>query len=185
MKSLFLCGVLLLSFQLSQAQLKYPETKKESQVDTYFGTAVPDPYRWLENDNSAETKAWVTEENKVTFGYLDKIPFRQQWFKRIEEMNDYPKYTSPSRSNDYFYYSKNNGLQNQSVLFRQKGLTGVPEEVIDPNKFSKDGTSALAAFALSKNGKYAVVGKSAGGSDWRTFYVMDMQTLTYLPDSLA
>jgi len=185
MKSFFFCSVLLLSFQLSQAQLKYPETKKESQVDNYFGIAVPDPYRWLENDNSAETKAWVTEENKVTFGYLDKIPFRQQWFKRIEEMNDYPKYSSPSRTNEYFYYSKNNGLQNQSVLYRQKGLTGEPEEVIDPNKFSKDGTAALAAFTLSKNGKYAVVGKSAGGSDWRTYVVMDMQTLTYLPDSLA
>jgi len=185
MKSFFFCSVLLLSFQLSQAQLKYPETKKESQVDNYFGIAVPDPYRWLENDNSAETKAWVTEENNVTFGYLDKIPFRQQWFKRIEEMNDYPKYSSPSRTNEYFYYSKNNGLQNQSVLYRQKGLTGEPEEVIDPNKFSKDGTAALAAFTLSKNGKYAVVGKSAGGSDWRTYVVMDMQTLTYLPDSLA
>ncbi len=185
MKSFFICGLIMLSFQLSQGQLKYPETKKESQVDTYFGTTVPDPYRWLENDNSAETKAWVTEENNLTFSYLDKISFRKQWLMRIEEMNDYPKYSSPSRNNEYFYFNKNNGLQNQSVLYRQKGLTGAPEEVIDPNKFSKEGTAGLAAFQLSKNGRYAVVGKSAGGSDWRTFFVLDMQTLTYLPDSLA
>ncbi len=185
MKSFFVCSLIMLSFQLSYGQLKYPETKKESQVDTYFGTTVSDPYRWLENDNSAETKAWVTEENNVTFSYLDKIPFRRQWLMRIEEMNDYPKYSSPSRNNEYFYFNKNNGLQNQSVLYRQKGLTGTPEEVIDPNKFSKEGTAGLAAFQLSKNGRYAVVGKSAGGSDWRTFFVMDMQTLTYLPDSLA
>ncbi len=185
MKLSLLSVVLLLAFQQSNAQLTYPQTKKTDQTDTYFGTTVADPYRWLENDNSAETKEWVTEQNKVTFGYLDKIPFRQQWFKRIEEMNDYPKYSSPSRKKEYFYFYKNNGLQNQSVLYRQKGLTGKPEEIIDPNKFSADGTAALAAFSLSKDGKYAVVGKSAGGSDWRTFYVMDMTTLTMLPDSLA
>lgn len=185
MKQLFLLIALVIVVQVSNAQLNYPQTKKENQTDTYFGTTVADPYRWLENDNSAETKEWVTEQNKVTFGYLDKIPFRQQWFKRIEEMNDYPKYSSPSRKKDYFYFYKNNGLQNQSVLFRQKGLTGTPEEIIDPNKFSADGTAALAAFSLCKDGKYAVVGKSAGGSDWRTFYVMDMATLKMLPDSLA
>jgi prolyl oligopeptidase len=185
MKLTFLSVVLLLAFQLSNAQLNYPQTKKENQTDTYFGTTVADPYRWLENDNSAETKEWVAEQNKVTFGYLDKIPFRRQWYKRIEEMNDYPKYSSPSRKKEYFYFYKNNGLQNQSVLYRQMGLTGTPEEIIDPNKFSADGTAALAAFSLSKDGKYAVVGKSAGGSDWRTFYVMDMATLKMLPDSLA
>ncbi len=167
------------------AQLQYPTTKQGDVVEDYHGTKVADPYRWLEDDNSAETKAWVTDENKVTFGYLDKISFRAQWLKRLEEISNYPKYSTPSRTNEYFYYYKNDGLQNQNVLYRQKGLNGTPEEVIDPNKFSADNTTSLATFSLSKDGRYAVVGKSKGGSDWNTFFVMDMTTLTYLPDSLA
>jgi len=146
---------------------------------------VADPYRWLEDDRSQETKDWVTAQNKVTFDYLNQIPYREQWLKRLEEINDYPKYSSPSRNNEYYYFSKNSGLQNQSVLYRQKGLNGKPVLLMDPNKFSADGTTSLAAFSISKNGKYAVVGKSAGGSDWRTLFVMDMSTQTYLPDSLA
>jgi prolyl oligopeptidase len=186
MKSALMLSFCCVAFIFSaSAQLKYPQTKKESQTDTYFGTVVADPYRWLEDDNSAATKEWVTEQNKVTFGFLDKIPFRKQWLNRMEEINNYPKYSSPTHKQDYFYYYKNNGLQNQSVLYRQKGLKGAPEEVLDPNKFSKDGTTSLATFTLSKNGHYAVIGKSTGGSDWRTFFVMDMKTLTYLPDSLA
>jgi prolyl oligopeptidase len=167
------------------AQFIYPETKKVDTVTNYHGTTVTDPYRWLEDDRSEETKQWVTEQNKVTFGYLDKIPFRAQWLKRLEEINNYPKYSSPSRKNEYFYFSKNDGLQNQSVLYRQKGLNGKPELVLDPNKFSADGTTGLGVFSLSKDGRYAVVGKTQGGSDWRTYFVMDMKTLTYLPDSLA
>ncbi len=167
------------------AQFDYPVTKKSDQRDDYFGTEIADPYRWLEDDRSSETTAWVTAQNKVTFDYLEKIPFRQGWLNRMEEINDYPKYSSPFRKQDYFYYYKNNGLQNQSVLYRQKGLDGKPETVIDPNSFSDDGTTSLALFNLSKDGRYAVVGKSTGGSDWRTFYIMDMNTLTYLPDSLA
>lgn len=166
------------------AQLQYPVTKKTDIVEDYHGTKVADPYRWLEDDRSEETKQWVTEQNKVTFGYLDKIPYRADWLKRLEEINNYPKYSSPSRNNEYFYFSKNNGLQNQSILYRQKGLDGKPEIVLDPNKFSADGTTGLGNFSLSKDGKYAVVGKTKGGSDWRTYYVMDMKTLTYLPDSL-
>jgi prolyl oligopeptidase len=167
------------------AQLNYPATKQVDTVTNYHGTLVADPYRWLEDDNSDETKQWVTEQNKVTFGYLEQIPYRAQWLKRLEEINDYPRYSSPSRKNEYFYFSKNDGLQNQSVIYRQKGLGGKPELVIDPNKFSDDGTTGLGTFSLSKNGKYAVVGKTQGGSDWRTFFVMDMTTLKYLSDSLA
>src|SRR5687768_7652271 len=167
------------------AQYLYPETKKVDTVTNYHGTAVPDPYRWLEDDWSQDTKDWVTEQNKITFSYLDQIPYRAQWLKRLEEINDYPKYSSPSRNNEYFYFSKNDGLQNQSVLYRQKGLNGIPEIVLDPNKFSADGTTSLATFSLSKDGRYAVVGKSTGGSDWRNFFVMDMSTLQYLNDSLA
>jgi prolyl oligopeptidase len=177
--------VLLVFPILLSAQLLYPETRKVDTVTDYHGTKVTDPYRWLEDDRSEETKAWVTEQNKVTFGYLDQIPYRAQWLKRLEEISNYPKYSSPSRKHEYFYYSKNDGLQNQSVIYRQKGLNGKPEVVIDPNSFSKEGTTSLATFSISKDGKYAVVGKSQGGSDWRTFFVMDMKTLQYLPDSLA
>lgn len=170
---------------LQTGSLEYPETRKGDVVDDYHGTKIADPYRWLEDDKSEETKQWVELENKVTFGYLNNIPYRKDWLKRLEEINNYPKYTSPSKKNDYFYFYKNDGLQNQSVLYRQKGLEGRPELIIDPNKFSTTGTTGLATFILSKDGRYAVVGKSTGGSDWRTFFVMDMQTLKYLPDSLA
>jgi prolyl oligopeptidase len=184
MKRIF--SVLFVLFALlAQAQLKYPETRKTDTVTDYHGQRVADPYRWLEDDRSVETKDWVTAQNKVTFDYLDKIPYRADWLKRLEEINNYPKYSSPSRSNEYFYFYKNDGLQNQSVLYRQKGLNSAPELVLDPNKFSAEGTTGLATFSLSKNGKYAVVGKSAGGSDWRTFFVMDMKTKKYLADSLA
>jgi prolyl oligopeptidase len=157
------------------AQLLYPQTKKVDTVTNYHGTMVADPYRWLEDDHSEETRQWVTEENKVTFAYLDQIPYRAQWLKRMEEI----------MVKEYFYLNKNDGLQNQSVIYRQKGLTGKPELVLDPNKFSTDGTTGLGTFSLSKNGRYGVIGKTRGGSDWRTFFVMDMNTLTYLPDSLA
>ncbi len=167
------------------AQITYPETKMVEQSDDYFGTRVADPYRWLEDDNAKDTKDWVTAQNKVTFDYLDKIPYRGQWLQRLEAINNYPKYSTPFRNNEYFYYYRNDGLQNQSVLYRQKGLKGTEELVLDPNRFSADGTTSLATFSLSKNGRYAVVGKSSGGSDWRTFFIMDMNTFQYLPDSLA
>jgi prolyl oligopeptidase len=185
MKSLILSTALILTGTITMSQLTYPVTKKENVTDVYFGTKVADPYRWLEDDNSEATKNWVTQQNKVTFDYLNTIPYREKWYKQMEALNNYPRYSSPSKGGEFFYFSKNDGLQNQSVLYRQKGLNGTPEMVLDPNKFSAEGTTSLAAFSLSKNGRYAVVGKSAGGSDWRTFFVMDMQTLQYLPDSLA
>lgn len=177
--------VVMLALSLrAQAQLKYPETRKTDAKDVYFGTEVPDPYRWLEDDYSEETKTWVKAQNEVTFGYLDKIPFRKAWMERLEKTNNYPKYSSPFRNNAYYYFYKNDGLQNQSVLYRQKGLKGKPELVIDPNKLSADGTTSMAIFALSDNGHYAVVGTSAGGSDWRTLYVRDMRTGKYLQDTI-
>ena len=145
MKRVFLSLIYFLPVFLF-AQFNYPDTKKVDTVTNYHGTMVADPYRWLEDDQSEETKQWVTEENKVTFGFLDKIPYRAQWLKRLEEINNYPKYSSPSRKNEYFYFSKNDGLQNQSVLYRQKGLDGEPELVLDPNKFSADGTTGLGCF---------------------------------------
>ena len=168
----------------SMAQLTYPTTKKTEQTDVYFGTKVSDPYRWLEDDKSEETKVWVTEENKVTFGYLDKIPFRKDFQQAIEKVFNYPKYSAPFRNGEWFYFYKNDGLQNQSVLYRQKGLDGVVEEVIDPNKLSKEGTTRLTVFNLSKDGAYAIVGLSEAGSDWQTFYVRDMATGKNLDDKI-
>lgn len=183
MKRFFL--IIALAPLMIQAQLKYPVSAKSDHTDEYHGTTVPDPYRWLEDDRSEYTADWVTRQNKVTFDYLDQIPYRKDWQARLEEINNYPKFSTPFRNNAYFYFYKNDGLQNQSVLYRQKGLAGKSELILDPNKFSAEGTTGLGTFAISKNGKYAVVGKSAGGSDWRTFFVMDLQTKKYLKDSLA
>ncbi len=166
------------------AQTSYPNSRKSDQVDDYHGVKVADPYRWLEDDNSAETKAWVEAQNKVTFDYLNKIPYRAQMKKRLEDLANYPKYSAPNRKGDYFYFYKNDGLQNQAVLYRQKGLDAVPELVMDPNKLSAEGTTQLAVFNLSKDGRYAVWGISKGGSDWRTLYVRDMATNKDLTDSI-
>src|SRR6478735_7843289 len=180
----YIAITMLIIAQTTEAQLVYPETKKTNQTEHYHGTIVPDPYRWLENDTSAETKQWVTEQNKVTFGYLEKIPFREQMKNRIREVYNYPKYSIPFRNHNYYYFSKNDGLQNQAVLYRQPGLTGKPELVIDPNKLSKESTTVLAGFALSKSGDYAAWGISKGGSDWQTYFVRDMRTGKDLPDTL-
>ena len=167
--------VLCIPFAL-HAQIQYPATRKVDHVDEYNGTKVADPYRWLEDDTSADTKAWVQQQNKVTFDYLNKVSYRAPWRKRIEEVYNYAKYSAPFRNGGYFYFYKNDGLQNQSVLYRQKGLDGAPELVIDPNKLSADGTTTLAGFSLSRDGKYAAYGLSRAGSDWQTYYVRDMQT---------
>ncbi len=177
-------AVLLMTMIHIQAQFTYPPTRKTETVDTYFGTTVADPYRWLEDDYSEETKAWVKAQNEVTFKYLAQIPFRQAWLDRLIKTNNYPKYSSPFRNNEYYYFYKNDGLQNQSVLYRQKGLDGTPELVIDPNLLSPDNTTSMAIFSLSKNGRYAAVGTSAGGSDWRTIYVRDMRTGQNLNDKI-
>jgi len=168
----------------ADAQLQYPVTKKVDTVDIYFGTKVTDPYRWLEDDKSAETKDWVTAQNAVTHAYLDEIPYRKNFQEAIEKVFNYPKYSAPFRKGEWFYFYKNDGLQNQSVLYRQKGLDGTVEVVIDPNKLSPDGTTRLQLFSLSKDGKYAAVGLSKGGSDWQTYYVRDMATGKDLTDEL-
>jgi len=179
----FLLVPLLISAQEGK-ELKYPATRKANQVDDYHGTQVPDPYRWLENDTSIETREWVKAENQVTFGYLATIPFRNEFKKRMQEVYNYPKYSAPFRNGPYFYYYKNDGLQNQSVLYRQKGLDAQPELVLDPNKFSADGTTRLQNFDLCKDGQFAVYSLSRGGSDWETFYVRDMQTGKDLSDTI-
>ncbi|MDX6406918.1 MAG: prolyl oligopeptidase [Blastocatellia bacterium] len=165
-------------------KLTYPETKRGEVVDDYFGTRVPDPYRWLEDDNSPEVAAWVEAENKVTFGYLDKIPYRAQLKNRLTTLLNYPKYSAPTHRGENFIFSKNDGLQNQSVYYIQKGLDGTPEQLLDPNKFSADGTSRMGAFSWSRKGKYIGYGISEGGSDWNDFYVLDVATKKPLTDHL-
>ncbi|CAN5857721.1 prolyl oligopeptidase family serine peptidase [soil metagenome] len=154
--------------------LSYPLTKKVEHVDNYHGTLVSDPYRWLEVDNAPERAAWVEAQNKVTFAYLAKIPFRGRLAARLEKLFNYPKYSAPERRGEYFFFTKNDGLQNQSVWYVQKGLDGTPEVLIDPNKFSSDGTSRLSTLSLSKDGKMAVYGISKGGSDWQEYFVLDV-----------
>ena len=168
----------------SAARLTYPETKKGGIVDDYFGTKVADPYRWLEDDKSPEVEAWVEAQNKVTFAYLDRITYRAQVKERLTKLFNYPKFTAPTRRGEWFIFSKNEGLQNQNVFFIQKGLDGAPDLLLDPNKFSADGTSRLGAMALSRTGKYVLYGVSQGGSDWNDLFVLDVATRKPLTDHL-
>lgn len=166
------------------ATISYPPTKKSDTVDVYFGTSVPDPYRWLEDNESPEVAAWVEAENKVTFAYLDKISYRAAIKDRLMKLYNYPKFTSPQRRGEWFVFSKNDGLQNQSVFFISNGLNGSPELLLDPNKFSADGTSRLGAFSWSPKGKYVLYGVSQGGSDWNDLYVLDVATKKPTSDHL-
>jgi prolyl oligopeptidase len=169
---------------LAQQQLTYPTTKKIEHVDTYHGTKVPDPYRWLEDDMSKETAAWVEAQNKVTFPYLEAIPYRAQLQGRVKQLNNYPKYGSPSRKGPYYFFSKNDGLQDQSVLYIQKGLEGTPEVLLDPNKWPGAPTTRLAGFAPSADAKYAVYGISKAGSDWIQYKVIELATKKTLADTI-
>ena len=185
----FLWFVAIISFAVIAAPGQngsgYPKTKTVDQVDDYFGTKVADPYRWLENNDSPEVAEWVDMENKVTFDYLDKIPYRKAIMDRLMKLYNYPKIGAPTRRGEWFMFSKNDGLQNQSIYYIQKGLDGTPELLLDPNKFSTDGTSRLGAFSWSPNGKYIVYGISKGGSDWNDLYVLDVATKKPLDDHLT
>ena len=165
-------------------EVTYPETKKVDTVDTYFGTEVKDPYRWLEDDRSAETEAWVKAENEATYGYLDNIPYRNELKERLEKMWNYEKVGSPFREGDYTYFYKNDGLQNQYVLYRKKNGSDTEEVFLNPNTFSKDGTTSLGGLSFSKNGKIAAYSISEGGSDWRKIIVMDAESKEVIEDTL-
>lgn len=179
---LFLCFCMATQFAL--AQLVYPTTVKGAAKDTYFGTTIADPYRWLEDDNSEATKAWVNAQNAVTTTYLSTIPFRDKVKQRLSVLWNYPKYGSPRQEGEYYYFSKNDGLQNQSVLYRQKGLQGSPEVFLDPNRFSADGTVALAGISFSKNARYAAYQIASSGSDWQEALIMDLNTGNLIDDTI-
>jgi prolyl oligopeptidase len=181
----FLFALTTLYFtDFSFSQFQYPETKKVDQRDNYHGTLVADPYRWLENDTSDETKRWVTAQNEVTFNYLNAIPFRDSIKNRVADVSNYERYGIPFQNNGYYYFYKNEGLQNQSVLYRQQGLNGQIEMIIDPNSLSEDATTRVMDFEVSKDGKYAVYSISRAGSDWRTLYVKNLATMKDLQDSV-
>jgi len=164
--------------------LKYPETKQVDTTTTYFGTEVKDPYRWLEDDKSAETAAWVKAENEVTFGYLEKIPFRKELKERLEKVWNYEKISAPFKEGDYTYYFKNNGLQNQSVLYR-KDKSGKEELFLDPNTFSADGTTSLSSVEFSKDGSLVAYSISEAGSDWNKIIILDVVTKKKLETELV
>lgn len=163
--------------------MKYPKTNKIEVTDTYFGTTVTDPYRWLEDDRSSETKAWVEEQNKVTQSFLSQIPFRNAIKSRLEKLWNYEKFTAPFKEGDYTYFYKNDGLQNQYVLYRQKGK-GNTEIFLNPNTFSKDGTTSLAGIEFTKDGSMAAYQISEGGSDWRKVIVKKTSDLSIVGDTL-
>jgi prolyl oligopeptidase len=170
--------------QKKLSMLPYPKTKTVNQTDNYHGTNINDPYRWLENDTATDVIDWVKEENNVTQNYLGQIPYRTQIKNRLTEIWDFPKYSSPFKEGDWYYFFKNEGLQNQSILYRQKGLTGEPEVFLDPNKLSDDGTASLASFTFSKDHKYCAVGVAQSGSDWNEIFVMDVATKQKLADKI-
>ena len=169
-------ATVLLSTSASAQGIQYPKADKDGTVDNYFGTEVADPYRWLEDDTSAKTAAWVEAENKITNAYLSKIPFRQKLLKRLTEVANYEKLSAPRKHHGRWYFYKNDGLQNQYVMYVMDQLGGTPRIFLDPNKLSTDGTVALQGVYFSNNGKYAAYTISRSGSDWQEFYVIDLKT---------
>jgi len=186
MKNTFIAMFLLTamaSCKKEEAKIDYPQTRKTEVTDTYFGTEVHDPYRWLEDDRSQETANWVQAQNKLTFDYLEKIPLRNHIKEQLEELWNYEKISSPFTEGEYTYYYKNDGLQNQSVLYR-KDTSGREEVFLDPNTFSKDGTTSLAGISFSKNSKIVAYQISEGGSDWRKVMIMDVASKKIIEDTL-
>ena len=179
-----LTGSATFAQQMNIKTQPYPQTKKVDTITNYFGTPVPDPYRWLENDRAADTKEWVQEENKVTQDYLGKIPYREDIRKRLEVLWNYAKYSAPFREGQYLYFYKNDGLQSQAVLWRQFGDNGTPEIFLDPNKFSTDGTTSMQGINFTKDGSMAAYQLSEGGSDWRKVIVIKTTDKSMVGDTM-
>ena len=170
--------------QAATAQTSYPHTPKDNTVDVYFGTEVPDPYRWLENDTSKATAEWVEAQNKVTSAYLSKLPMRKKLLTRLQQLCNYEKIGIPFKRNGRYYIYRNNGLQNQSVLYTMDKPGGEERVFLDPNTLSDDGTVALTGVNISHNGKYVAYSISRSGSDWKEFYVIDLATGKLLDDHI-
>ncbi|MDZ7993946.1 MAG: prolyl oligopeptidase family serine peptidase [Nostoc sp. EfeVER01] len=168
----------------SSENLTYPTSHKSNQADNYHGTLVADPYRWLEDPDSEETRTWIEAQNKVTFGYLSEIPAREKIKQRLTKLWDYEKYGIPFKEGDRYFYFKNDGLQNQSVLYTLKTLDDQPQVLLDPNKLSEDGTVALSGLSISENGKLLAYGLSSSGSDWQEWKVRNVETGEDLQDHL-
>ncbi len=182
--SIFIASVILSqSVNAQNKTMNYPQTAKKEVVDTYFNNKIADPYRWLEDDRSAETAAWVTAQNNVTFAYLDQIPYRDQLKKQLTEKWNYEKISAPFVEGDFTYYYKNNGLQNQSVLYR-KDKSGKEEIFLDPNTFSKDGTTSLADVSFTEDGSLVAYAISEGGSDWRKIIVLNAKDKSVIGETL-
>jgi len=184
----FICIVLVLlsvwACKKGQQKIIYPLNEKVEQVDDYFGTKVSDPFRWLEDNNSEKTKKWVEEQNKVTFSFLGKIPYRENIRKRLKEMYNYPRIEQPIRAGEYYIFSKNDGLQNQSVIYIEKGLKGPAEVFIDPNRLSPDGTIRIELVGFSHDFRYVAVKQSEAGSDWSEIRVIEIASRRMLPDQI-
>lgn len=164
--------------------IAYPVSEKGAVVDTLFGTPVPDPYRWMEDDTASATANWVKAQNDVTFGFLDKIPYREALKKRLQALYNYERLSAPFKEGNYYYFYKNDGLQNQSVLYRKTEEKGAAEEFLNPNQFSKDGTTSLAGISFSKDGSLAAYQISEGGSDWRKVIVIRTKDKSQVEDTL-
>src|SRR5690606_1456912 len=169
-----------------QPAIQYPETKRIDHVDDYRGTKVADPYRWLEQDvrESPEVAAWVKAQNEITFGYLRAIPERDRIEQRMTELWNYERYSTSSKEDGRYFFFKNDGLQNQSVLYMQGSLEDEPEMLLNPNVWSEDGTAALSNIEFSKDGRYAVYARSDAGSDWQTVRVLEIASKQELADRL-
>ena len=183
-KTITLSAIVCTLSMNAQTKINYPETKKIDHVDTYFGEQINDVYRWLEDDRSPETEAWVKAQNVVTYNYLEQIPYRDQLKKRMEQLWNYEKISAPFKEGDFTYYYKNNGLQNQSVLYR-KDKKGKEEIFLDPNTFSKDGTTSLGGLNFSKDGSLVAYSISEGGSDWRKVIIMDAVSQKIIEDTIV
>jgi len=180
----FLAVALFPPSLIAQAPLAYPKTSQTNQMDDYGGIKVADPYRWLEDDNSAETKAWVEAQNKVTFGYLEKIPERKSIRDRLTRLWSYERYGIPFKEGGHYFFTKNDGLQNQSVLYTVDSLEAKPRVLLDPNKLTADGTAALSGYAISEDGRLMAYGIARAGSDWQEWKIRDVKTAQDLSDEI-
>jgi len=170
--------------QKTASRFDYPVAPRSDQVDDYNGVKVADPFRPLENPDAPETREWIEKENKITFGYLNSIPEREAIKKRLTELWDYEKFGVPHVNGDYFYFRRNDGLQNQDVLYTMRGINGTQQVLLDPNTFSEDGTVALAGYAPSDDNTYLAYGVAKAGSDWNEWFVKIIRSGRQLDDHL-